>query len=166
MLANGRDWSSNVDECLCFSPPSAPSLRRRTPTPSHCFLPTVAALRIGPTIQRLAMSSTPQPSGSSNHPTTNTEYTIPSSPSHPVAALAFNPQPGSPSKGRQLLVASWDSTVRLLQLPDKDATSSGDVKANNVTEMQSFKHEAPVLDVCWINDNLAASGGIDRRVRL
>lgn len=114
------------------------------------------------------MSATPAPAASSSHPTTSTEYQIPSPPSHPVSAIAFHPystaSPSSPLT-RQVLVASWDSTVRLYQLPEADG-SDGQQKAQAVKQLHSFKHEAPVLDVCWINDTLAASGGIDRRVRM
>lgn len=121
------------------------------------------------------MSSTPQPtpSSSSNHPLTSTEYTLPNPPQHPISSIVFHPDPSSSSQlSRQFLTSSWDSTVRLYQLADVDANNasssalSGEAKAQVARQVHSFQHEAPVLDVCWITPTLAASGGIDRRVRL
>ncbi|CAO1632600.1 unnamed protein product [Sympodiomycopsis kandeliae] len=108
------------------------------------------------------MSSTPTPSSSTSHPQTDIEYQISSAPNHPVSAITFNPAPSCKEASRQVLVSSWDSTVRLYQLPDRSLSD----KSNNIQQLHTFKHEAPVLDVCWINDTLAASGGIDRRVRI
>ncbi|MCO5613949.1 hypothetical protein L7F22_068229 [Adiantum nelumboides] len=90
------------------------------------------------------------------------EYTIPSPPQDPISSLIFNP---NPSKANQLLVSSWDKTVRLYHLANLDEASSSD-PSKRVRLIHTFNHEAPVLDVCWITDTLAASGGIDRRVRL
>lgn len=116
------------------------------------------------------MSATPAPSSSSNHPTTSTEYTLPNPPTHPISSLAFNPNPPSSSPiSRQFLAASWDSTVRLYQLVDANSSSSslsGENKASATRQLHRFQHEAPVLDVCWLSPTLAASGGVDRRVRL
>ena len=80
-------------------------------------------------------------------------------PSDPVSALAFHPGPSDSPRVYQLLIASWDSTVRL-----RDVSRSAAASGQN--SLQTFYHDAPVLDVCWINDTLAASGGVDRRVRL
>lgn len=105
------------------------------------------------------MSATPQPS---SHPTTDTEYQITPAPNHPISSIVFHPNPSNPTVAHQVLVASWDSTVRLYQLPERSVKGAG--KA--AKQLLSFKHEAPVLDVCWINETMAASGGVDRRVRL
>lgn len=102
---------------------------------------------------------------SNNLPTTATEYQVPSPPQHPVSALVFHPRPSQPQNARCFLAASWDSTVKLYQLPES-ADLDGEAKSAAIGEVQSFSHEAPVLDVCWINDELAASGGIDRRLRM
>lgn len=95
------------------------------------------------------------------------EFTISTPPSDVVSSLSFNPDP---SHANQLLAASWDKTVRLYHLPaDFPATSDEAALAEaskGCTLLHTFQHEAPVLDVCWINDKLAASGGLDRRVRL
>lgn len=91
------------------------------------------------------------------------EYALPTVPTDPVSALAFNP---SPESANQLLVASWDKNVRLFHLPDSAEASSSSTPAESVKLVHTFPHDAPVLDVCWINDKLAASGGLDRRVRL
>lgn len=112
------------------------------------------------------MSATPARSGSSSHPTTSLTYRLDDPPQHPVSSIAFHPDPySSSSLARQFLLASWDSTVRLYQLPSP-SNAAGEVKASQIKELVSFRHEAPVLDVCWINEDLAASGGIDRRVRM
>lgn len=92
----------------------------------------------------------------------NIDYTIPLPPKEPISCLAFNP---NPSKAHQLLVSSWDKTVRLYHLPNLDEASTSD-PSKTVRCIHTFTHEAPVLDICWITDTLAASGGIDRRVRL
>lgn len=96
-----------------------------------------------------------------------TEFLLPTPPSDVVASLSFNPDP---SHANQLLAASWDKTVRLYNLPADFPTNSDEgalaQAANECTLAQTFQHEAPVLDVCWISNTMAASGGIDRRVRL
>lgn len=93
------------------------------------------------------------------------EYSLPVPPGDPVSALAFNP---NPARGTQLLAASWDKTVRLYHLPSPDSASpsSAAEAAAQVKLVHTFTHDAAVLDVCWISDTLAASGGLDRRVRL
>ncbi|PWN51962.1 WD40 repeat-like protein [Violaceomyces palustris] len=95
---------------------------------------------------------------STSGPTSFAEYELPSPPQDPVSALAFNPN-HSADKARQLLVSSWDRLVRFYDL-------TGSTDTNSVRLLKTFQHDAPVLDVCWINDGLAASGGVDRRVRL
>lgn len=135
--------------------------RRVQHLPSSCGTKPLIDAQTRP----MSSSATPQPPQQGHHPTTSTEYRIPSPPQHPISSIVFHPQPTSSEAGRRLLVSSWDSTVRLYQLPDA-STDDGNVKAAGVRELHSFKHEAPVLDVCWISDELAASGGIDRRLRL
>jgi cell cycle arrest protein BUB3 len=58
--------------------------------------------------------------------------------------------------------------VRLYRLTgaDQAGSSSSDQLSSQAQLIHTFKHEAAVLDVCWITDTLAASGGLDRRVRL
>ncbi|PKI83814.1 hypothetical protein MVES_002284 [Malassezia vespertilionis] len=85
------------------------------------------------------------------------EFTAPASPLDPVSALGFYHDVTSPSASH-LLVSSWDKFVRLYDLTEHAAGSAPILK--------SFEHPAPVLDVCWISDTLAASACLDRRVRL
>ncbi|KAE8216634.1 hypothetical protein CF327_g286 [Tilletia walkeri] len=87
------------------------------------------------------------------------ELELPSPPSQPVSALAFSPDDTKSEGADRLLVASWDSNVNLYNL--KGAKSREDIRL-----LHTFKHEAPVLDVCWVGNNAAASGSVDRRVRL
>jgi cell cycle arrest protein BUB3 len=95
------------------------------------------------------------------------EYSLTGSPNDPVSSLTFNT---NPTKANELLVSSWDSTVRLYRLTQADqassSSSSADQLASQVQLVHTFQHDAAVLDVCWITDKLAASGGLDRRVRL
>ncbi|UZJ52075.1 hypothetical protein CBS101457_001395 [Exobasidium rhododendri] len=93
------------------------------------------------------------------------EYSLPDPPNDPVSSLTFNP---NPAKANELLVASWDKTVRFYRLvkSDEAASSSSEQLTSQVQLVHTFQHEAAVLDVCWISDTLAASGGLDRRVRL
>ncbi|KAL9933285.1 hypothetical protein V8E36_008003 [Tilletia maclaganii] len=87
------------------------------------------------------------------------ELELPQPPSQPVSALAWSPaQPGADTE-QHLLVSSWDNTVTLYDL-------RGAKTGEDVAVLQTWTHEAPVLDVCWINDRLAASAGVDRRIRL
>ncbi|EPQ31561.1 uncharacterized protein PFL1_00894 [Pseudozyma flocculosa PF-1] len=91
-------------------------------------------------------------------PTAFADYELKERPQDPVSAMAFSPN-HAPERAGQLLVASWDRLVRLYDL-------SYAQDSQGVRLVQVFEHEAAVLDVCWINDTLAASGGLDRRVRL
>ena len=86
------------------------------------------------------------------------DFQLAEAPDDPVSALAFTYSHDAQKSG-QLLVASWDKLVRLYDL--SNATDAGAASL-----VHSFLHEAAVLDVCWINDSFAASGGLDRRVRL
>ncbi|KAK0528084.1 mitotic spindle checkpoint protein Bub3 [Tilletia horrida] len=87
------------------------------------------------------------------------ELELPSPPSQPISALAFSTDPPGSEGSERLLVASWDKSVTLYDLAH--AKTGEDVKL-----LQSWAHEAPVLDVCWVGREVAASGGVDRRVRL
>ena len=78
----------------------------------------------------------------------------------PVSSLAFYPDASSTRRSRHLLVGSWDKFVRVYDLSDCAAGADG------ARTLQSFEHPAAVLDVAWINESLAASACLDRRVRL
>lgn len=86
------------------------------------------------------------------------EFEIHNAPADPVSAVAF-PRDASSSRAAQLLVSSWDKTVRLYDL-------GGNANPAEIPVLQTFPHDAAVLDVCWISDDLAASASLDRRVRL
>ncbi|WFD34830.1 mitotic spindle checkpoint protein Bub3 [Malassezia cuniculi] len=86
------------------------------------------------------------------------EFEIPHAPTDPVSTVVFNRDPSS-SRASQVLVASWDKNVRLYDL-------GGSANPSSIPVLQTFLHEAAVLDVCWISDDLAASASLDRRVRL
>ena len=68
-----------------------------------------------------------------------------------------------------MVVSSWDHHVHHYSLEVRSASSSTSTSADaheTVRKVQTFQHEAPVLDVCCITDTLAASACVDRRVRL
>ena len=92
---------------------------------------------------------------------TTPDFEVHPPPTDPVSALAFHPGPASSPKVQQLLIASWDKTVRQVDLSSDQAKASG-----SAPTLHTFYHDAAVLDVCWVDDTLAASGGLDRRVRL
>ncbi|WFD27189.1 mitotic spindle checkpoint protein Bub3 [Malassezia nana] len=87
------------------------------------------------------------------------EFCVSQAPEDPVSALTFpgDVQSKHPS---HLLVSSWDKCVRLYDL---SRCADG---AASVQVLRTFEHPAAVLYVTWINDNLAASACLDRRVRL
>lgn len=76
-----------------------------------------------------------------------------------MSALAFLGDAQS-KRAFHLLVSSWDKFVRLYDL---SRCADG---ADAVQVLQSFEHPAAVLYVTWIQENLAASACLDRRVRL
>lgn len=62
-----------------------------------------------------------------------------------------------------MLISSWDHDVHHYRIDTSNICTSG---TEAVHKVQVFTHEAPVLDVCFITPDLAASGGVDRRLRL
>lgn len=81
---------------------------------------------------------------------------VTSPPRDPVSAIKFFPGPSTHPRAQQALISSWDQFVRLVDLGGEETTST----------LHSFEHEAAVLDTCWISPSYAASGSVDRRVRL
>lgn len=92
-----------------------------------------------------------RPSSSRSSPTPS-DIVFPDPPTANISALAFSP---TPSTSTSILAASWDHGVHHYRLDDGRAV-----------KVQTFAHEAPVLDVCFVSDTIAASAGVDRRVRL
>ncbi|BGP36592.1 RNA export factor gle2 [Rhodotorula kratochvilovae] len=72
-------------------------------------------------------------------------------PTDSISALAWSPAADF------LAAASWSNEVRVYEVGDKGANKG----------VAMFKHEAPVLDVCWSKDGgKIVSGGADNAVRL
>ncbi|TQS33244.1 hypothetical protein Golomagni_06418, partial [Golovinomyces magnicellulatus] len=92
-----------------------------------------------------------RPSSSRSSPTPS-DTVFPDPPTANISAVAFSP---TPSTSTSILVASWDHGVHHYRLDEGGAV-----------KVQTFAHEAPVLDVCFVSDTIAASAGVDRRVRL
>jgi cell cycle arrest protein BUB3 len=69
-------------------------------------------------------------------------------PSDAISSVCFN--------GSQLAVSSWDRTVSVFR---RDETSDCFVRQTGI------QARAPVLDVCWISDNVVAFVGLDHDVR-
>lgn len=79
------------------------------------------------------------------------DWELPQPPADSVTAVALS--------ATGLLASSWDSHVHHYGLDIASGSESG-------KQLQTFQHEAPVLDVCFVAPNLAASACLDRRVRL
>ncbi|KAG6819976.1 hypothetical protein H0H93_006879 [Arthromyces matolae] len=77
------------------------------------------------------------------------QITLPSPPYDTVSAVRY-----SPTNPNHLLVSSWDATVILYDVGEKQA----EVKAK-------FDHRAPVLSCCFSDASHAFSGGLDTSVR-
>ncbi|SPO28495.1 related to mitotic checkpoint protein BUB3 [Ustilago trichophora] len=91
---------------------------------------------------------------------------FPDPPKATVSSLVFSPTP-SPEGSTDVLVSSWDHYVYHYRVQGPSSASSSTTGDGTVVvKVQSFPHEAPVLDVCFISDTLAASASVDRRVRL
>jgi cell cycle arrest protein BUB3 len=83
-----------------------------------------------------------------------TQFEVAQPPSDAVSAISFAPE--SPTR---FLVSSWDSNVYLYDI----STSDGEHTANLV---QTYPHQAPVLDVCFgADDNSAYTAGMDWTLR-
>ncbi|CDW97263.1 hypothetical protein, partial [Sporisorium scitamineum] len=78
------------------------------------------------------------------------------------SAVVFQPTPASDTT--DVLASSWDHHVHHYRINTSLASTSAD--SGSISKIQTFPHEAPVLDACFITDALAASAGVDRRVRL
>lgn len=93
---------------------------------------------------------------------------LPDPPRGTVSSVVFSPTPAAAHIS--ILASSWDHYVhhyRLNSSTHSDSASSSTAEQQDlVTKAQTFAHEAPVLDVCFITDTIAASASIDRRVRL
>ncbi|EST04634.1 WD40 repeat [Kalmanozyma brasiliensis GHG001] len=107
----------------------------------------------------------PTSSRSSPSAPSTSDVLLPDPPSASVTAIVFSPTPVSDSSSTtDILVSSWDHNVHHYQLDTASLSSSSTSSAT--TKIRTFLHEAPVLDVCFINPTLAASASVDRRVRL
>lgn len=100
-------------------------------------------------------------------PSTSDLY-FPDPPSAPVTAVVFSPTPTSSScSTAHVLVSSWDHHAHHYAIDTSLLASDAFAAPSDVVKkVQTFQHEAPALDVCFISDTLAASACVDRRVRL
>ncbi|KAL0089480.1 WD40-repeat-containing domain protein [Phycomyces blakesleeanus] len=78
----------------------------------------------------------------------STQFEIADPPRDGISSLVFNPLDSN-----QLLVSSWDSTVRLY-----------DIEQNR--QLLRFDHEGAVLDVCFGDGQVAYSGGIAKKLTM
>ncbi|KAJ5097960.1 Mitotic checkpoint protein BUB3.2 [Penicillium argentinense] len=82
--------------------------------------------------------------------------TVASPPEDAISALKFSPNPDS----TRIVVSSWDKNVYLYDLRDENG-AVGEGKL-----LQKFEHRAPVLDVCFgENENEIYTAGLDWDVR-
>ncbi|KAK0484142.1 WD40-repeat-containing domain protein [Armillaria luteobubalina] len=80
-----------------------------------------------------------------------TQWTLQSPPFDSISQVRF-----SPANAEQLLVSSWDTTVRFYDTGDTDRPNEQKAK---------FDHRAAVLGCCWSDGANAYSGGLDCTVR-
>ncbi|KAJ5388748.1 Mitotic checkpoint protein BUB3.2 [Penicillium cosmopolitanum] len=84
------------------------------------------------------------------------QFTVASPPADAISALKFSPDPDS----TRIVVSSWDKNVYLYDLRDENG-AVGEGKL-----LQKFEHRAPVLDVCFgENENEVYTAGLDWDVR-
>jgi cell cycle arrest protein BUB3 len=77
------------------------------------------------------------------------QFELSDHPTDPVSRVKFAPH------STKLLVASWDKNLYL-----------HDISGNSSTLMRKFEHRAPILDVCWSEDETHAyTVGVDHDVR-
>ncbi|PWY96892.1 WD40 repeat-like protein, partial [Testicularia cyperi] len=107
-----------------------------------------------------------------NPSSTLADWELSDPPTDTVSAIVFAPgqqQSIAPPDfaSTSLLVSSWDGFVHhySLPLPSLSMPESGAFSQAS-HRLQRIQHEAPVLDVCYVSDTLAASASLDRRVRL
>ncbi|KAJ5638573.1 Mitotic checkpoint protein BUB3.2 [Penicillium herquei] len=87
---------------------------------------------------------------------TSNQFTIASPPTDAISALKFSPE----AESTRIVVSSWDKNVYLYDLRDENGTV-GEGKL-----LQKFEHRAPVLDVCFgDNENEIYTAGLDWDVR-
>ncbi|KAJ5916797.1 Mitotic checkpoint protein BUB3.2 [Penicillium tannophilum] len=84
------------------------------------------------------------------------QFTLASPPTDAISALKFSPEPDS----TRIVVSSWDKNVYVYDLRDEN----GQVGEGKL--LQKFEHRAPVLDVCFgENENEIYTAGLDWDVR-
>ncbi|KAI1915153.1 mitotic spindle checkpoint protein Bub3 [Ophidiomyces ophidiicola] len=85
------------------------------------------------------------------------QFAVPDSPTDAISAVKFSPKPDS----TRFVVSSWDKNVYLYDLRDPQTGELGEG-----TLVGKFEHRAPVLDVCFgENENELYTGGLDWDVR-
>lgn len=92
------------------------------------------------------------------------QYELNPPPTDAISHISFSNQQGS----TKLLVASWDKNVYLYDAVDgsQNGNSIGSGENGPRHLINTFEHRAPVLDVCFGNDdNVAYSAGLDWDVR-
>ncbi|EEH05581.1 spindle assembly checkpoint protein SLDB [Histoplasma capsulatum G186AR] len=86
----------------------------------------------------------------------STQFALTSPPADAISAVKFSPYPNS----TRLVVSSWDRYVYVYDLRDENG-AVGEGKL-----LHKFKHRAPVLDVCFgENENVLYTAGLDWDVR-
>lgn len=92
---------------------------------------------------------------------------FPDPPRATVSAVVFSPTPTSAtSTTTDVLASSWDHHVHHYRIDHASVASTSSAESKAIRKVQTFAHEAPVLDVCFMTDTLAASASVDRRIRL
>lgn len=98
-----------------------------------------------------------------------TDFNLEPPPTDPVSSLNFSPfdDDSHSSPSYNLLISSWDNHLRLYTFTLHQQEEDQNQQQPSSCEIKNdFLAEAPILDSCWINQDLVASGGVDRRVRM
>jgi mRNA export factor len=81
-----------------------------------------------------------------------TDVAVPDAPTDSISAISFSPV------SNHLAASSWDNSVRIYQV--------GNRASEGAQRVGEFKHDAPVLDVCWSHDaSKIFSSGVDNSAK-
>ncbi|BFZ62629.1 mitotic spindle checkpoint protein Bub3 [Saitoella coloradoensis] len=86
------------------------------------------------------------------------QFELVPAPTDGVTSLDF-----SPTVSSNLIVSSWDKTVRLFDVTTEHA---GALTPRKGTLLATLEHQAPVLDACWGDGMHVFTAGLDGRVKV
>nr|CDI54780.1 related to mitotic checkpoint protein BUB3 [Melanopsichium pennsylvanicum 4] len=98
----------------------------------------------------------------------STDLYLPDPPRDLISSIVFTPTATTDinTDPIDVLISSWDHHVHHYRIHPTSLKSASTSIYDALHKQQTFAHQAPVLDVCFITSHLAASACVDRRVRL